>query len=55
LGEYPVAEFSDLLDRSGLGLVRGAALCNQRIDQIGDLQQALSQVRLIGETLIQTS
>lgn len=49
-----MAQFANLLDGTSLRLMGGAALRYQFIDHIGDLQEALPHVRLIGESLVQT-
>jgi hypothetical protein len=41
-----------LVNGLGLGFVRGTALGDQRADHVGDLQQSLAHMRLIGETLV---
>ena len=55
LSEYPVAQFANLLDGSGLGFMCGAALRHLLVDHIGDLQESLPYVRLISKALVQTS
>jgi hypothetical protein len=53
LGEYAVAQFANLLDRSGLGFMGRAALGYQLLDQIRNFQEALSHMRLVREAFVQ--
>ena len=54
LGQYALAQFSNLLDRARFGLMGGATLRDKLIKQVGDLKKPPSHVRLVGETLVQT-
>ncbi len=49
-----MAQFANLLDRSGLGFMGRAALGYQLLDHIRNFQESLSHKRLVREAFVQT-
>ena len=52
--EYLLAQLANLLDSAGFGFVSRTSFDSALIDHLGDLEQALAQMRTAGKAFIKT-